>query len=143
MMVYYLKVGFCLMIQLLGETFRSFFPVSREDEERVVDADSQPHHRDDVWDELVELDKLPDDPGEAHGGEYRDDGQDDGYECRDHGAEYQRQDDDRDSDADHLAGEKVVLGKFHESNVDAGVADHQELEAVDRELLGDVGHRIP
>ena len=87
----------------LGEPLLPFLAVPGHDEQRIVDPDGKTDHRDDVDDEQVELDHLPDQRDESHREHDRDDRHHDGNEGGHDRAEHDHQNDQSDGDADRLA----------------------------------------
>ncbi len=69
--------------------------VPRHDEQRVVDAEREPHPREHVEDEHREVERLRQDRDEAEGDDDRDDGHQQRHEAGDDGAEDEDQDDER------------------------------------------------
>ena len=95
----------------------------RDDEQRVVDAQREPHRDDHVHDEQVELERLPDDRGDGE----RDDDRDDRHQHRDRHAEeradHQQQHDQRRRQPElQLALAQVARGELLEVTIERVVA---------------------
>ena len=88
---------------------RPLLAVARDDEQHVVDADREAHHRDHVRHEERQLVGLADERGQRERDHDRDDREPDRQERRDERPEDQQQHDQRDRDADRLTLGKVGL----------------------------------
>ena len=124
---------------LLLEAAVPLLPVAGDDEQRVVDADGQADHRDDVGDEEGELEPLPENGGDAEGDDDGEDAEHQWHEGGHHGAEDEQQHDEGDGHADRLSGLQVLLGDLLELVLDAGAAaDQHRVGGVGVRLLDDV-----
>ena len=120
------------------EALASFLLETRHDEQRVVDADGQPDHRDEVGHEkrdvLVELAYQRNGAGgddDSHGSQdYR-------YPGGTHRPEHQQQDDDGDPHPNRLALDQVSLGDIPQVLINGGFAGHGDVESVGRVGLSD------
>ncbi len=88
----------------------TLLPVTGNDEQRVVDADRQPDHRDHVGDEEAEVEELADQCGQPHGDGDGDDSEDDRDHTGDHRAKDPYQDHEGDPDSDGLPQSEVLFG---------------------------------
>ncbi len=100
------------------------------DEQRVVDADGQPDHRDHVDDQEVEFERLADERRRSHGDDYGQDSLGDGNAGGDRRPEYEQQDHQRDWQGYDLTALQVLLGSLIERALDASVARRCHLEAL-------------
>ena len=105
--------------------------VAGDDEERVVDADREAHHRDHVGDEERELEGLAEQGGDADGNDDREDAEEERHSGRDERAE----DEDQDERArSGCRSTRRVSRSFcacsAELVADAGAAGDEDLEAL-------------
>ena len=134
-------------VELL-EALRPLLAIARDDEERVVDPDGEPHHHEHVHDEEGELEALPDQRRQAQRDDDRDEREHDRNERGDERAEDHEQHDQRDADAEHLTALEIFLGDLVEVDVgrerpgDGGLEARLAVRAgddVDQALDGRVG----
>ena len=114
----------------LGEAAGPLLAVAADDEQRVVDADRQAHHREDVQDEGVHRVDLADQRGERKGQDDADDAEQYRHAGCEDGAEDDEEHDERGGDAEDLAALQVLLRQLGEHLVDAGVAGLRDREAL-------------
>ncbi len=109
----------------------TLLPVARDDEQRVVDPESEPHPRQHVHDEHGEAEGVCDERAQPQGHDDGDEGHQEWNEPGDDGAEDENEDDERRGQADlQLAGLEVVLGERVEVVVERAAAGHDDAETV-------------
>ena len=108
---------------VLGEPVRALLAVARDDEQRVVDPEREPHPREHVHDEDRELELEREDRDEAERDDDREDRHQHGHEPGDDGAEDEHEDDERGRQAEgELALLEVLLRLLAEVVVRRAVA---------------------
>ena len=90
---------------------RPLLAVAGDDEQHVVDADREAHHRDHVRHEERQLEDLADERGQRQRDDDRDARQHQRQQGRDERAEHDQQDHERDRDADRLAASDEVASR--------------------------------
>ena len=86
--------GFVTVVQQLSE--------AGDDEQRIVDADAEPDHRQQQRCDVVEREDVRAEEQQEESRGHRDDGEDQGYEHRNRGPQQKDQDDKRDGEAHEL-----------------------------------------
>ena len=109
----------------------ALFPEAREDEERVVDPEREPHRRDHVHDEERDLERLADERRQGDRDHDREQPEQHRHEARDDRPEHEHEDDQRRRQPDQqLALLQVLLGELLEVGVGRQGAGDRDLEAV-------------
>ena len=103
--------------------------VARDDEERVVGGDREPHHRGHVEDVRREIEPLADQRRQRERDDDREDGDHERHDCRDHRAEHEHEDHERCRDAEvELSRLEVVGEDLIEVTVGAALAGDRHVE---------------
>ena len=105
-------------------------PKTRHDEERIVDSDRKPNHRDQVLGERLHLYDLADEEDGTKGDDDRGDRQHHGKNRGRQRTEQHGQDDQRDRHAEGLALLRVGLVAFDEVSGECRLAGYEYLELV-------------
>ena len=108
---------------------------SGHDEQRVVDPDRQTGHRDHVRDDKREMEESPRQCHHTKGDAYVKDAEDDWDRRRHHRTEYEKQDQQSDSDADQLTLLQVFLSDLREVFANGCLARLQDAETRRRVAL--------
>ncbi len=111
------------------EARAALLAVAGDDEQRVVDADGEAHHRDDVGDEERELENLAEQRGDADGDEDREDAENERHAGRNERPEDEDEHEQGDRYPEGLAALEVVLGLGLELVAEAGAAGDQDFDA--------------
>ena len=109
----------------------ALFPEPREDEERVVDPEREPHRRDHVHHEERDLERLADERSQCDRDHDREQAEQDRHEARHDRPEHEHEDDQRRRQPDQqLALLQVLLGELLEVGVGRQGAGDRDLETV-------------
>ena len=112
----------------LVETACPFLPIAGDDEQRIVDADRETDHRDDVGDEEREIEGHADQSGDPERDRDRHHREDDRDQRGDDRPEHEHQHHEGDRQTDRLALLEPLLGEPDEVVLESDRAGHESFE---------------
>ena len=129
--------------RLLGATLAALLPEARDDEERVVDPEREPHRGQHVDDEERELPGLAHERDERERDRDRDDREQERDERGDDGAEHEQEDEQRRGEAEEeLAFLQILVRDREEVLVGGELACDRRLERPRIHPLDHLDHRL-